>query len=129
MNAFTEMSAAEKMPVRKMDFEFPDDIDLVFIEDDPEASYLFVGAWMMLPYLEPFLIRTVRKASEQIDDPNLKEEASRFCSQEGQHYQQHQYYRYNLFLRCSHPHIHMHSTRPNAGSYISIISAYKVAGR
>ena len=28
MNAFTEMSAAEKMPVRKMDFEFPDDIDL-----------------------------------------------------------------------------------------------------
>ena len=76
MNAFTEMSAAEKMPVRKMDFEFPDDIDLLFIEDDPKA-YLFVGAWMMLPYLEPFLIRTVRKASEQIDDPNLKDKHPR----------------------------------------------------
>jgi predicted metal-dependent hydrolase len=101
MSSFSEQSAAERMPVRKMDFDFPDDVDLVFIEDDPEASYLFVGAWMMLPYLEPFLIRTVRKALEHINDPTLREEAARFCSQEGQHYQQHQ--RLNDVVKRIHP--------------------------
>jgi len=83
------MSIAEEMPVRRMAFEFPDDMDLVFIEGDPAMSYLFVGAWMMLPYLEPFLIRTMQTAMAQVDDPKLKEEMKRFCAQEGQHFRQH----------------------------------------
>ena len=101
MNAYNKMRTAHKMPIRNMDFVFSDDVNLVFIDDDPETSYLFVGAWMMLPYLEPFLIRTVRKAMMQIDDPVLKEEASRFCSQEAQHYQQHK--RLNDVVKRIHP--------------------------
>ena len=83
------MSVADDMPVRRMGFEFPDDMDLVFIEGDPAMSYYFVGAWMMLPYLEPFLIRTVQAAMEQVDDPHLREQMKRFCAQEGQHFRQH----------------------------------------
>lgn len=83
------MSAAADMPVRRMNFEFPDDMDLVFIEDDPRLSYFFLGSWMMLPYLEPFLIRTVQEAMGQVKDPELLEEMKRFCAQEGQHFRQH----------------------------------------
>ncbi|MBI1252152.1 MAG: hypothetical protein GC189_11840 [Alphaproteobacteria bacterium] len=83
------MSAAVDIPVRRMNFEFPDDMDLVFIEDDPALSYFFVGAWMMLPYLEPYLIRTVQAAMAHIKDAETLEEMKRFCAQEGQHFRQH----------------------------------------
>lgn len=95
------MSIAEDIPIRRMNFEFPDDMDLVFIEDDPALSYLFVGSWMMLPYLEPFLIRTVQAAMPQIRDQDLKEEALRFCAQEGQHFRQHQ--KMNDVVKRVHP--------------------------
>lgn len=83
------MNVAEALPVRRMSFEFPEDMDLVFIEGDPATSYYFLGAWMMLPYLEPFLIRTMQAAMDQVDDPVLKEQMKRFCAQEGQHFRQH----------------------------------------
>ncbi|XOV84856.1 MAG: metal-dependent hydrolase [bacterium] len=75
--------------VRKMDFEFSDDMDLVFIQHDPRLSFLFLGTWMLLPYLEPYLMRTIRKAMEQVDDAALLHDMQQFCAQEGQHYQQH----------------------------------------
>lgn len=83
------MGVAEDIPVRRMNFEFPEDMDLVFIEDDPALSYFFVGAWMMLPYLEPYLIRTIQSAMAHIKNPQTLEEMKRFCAQEGQHYRQH----------------------------------------
>lgn len=95
------MSAAEAMPVRRMNFEFTEDMDLVFIEDDPRLSYFFLGSWMMLPYLEPYLIRTIQVAMEQVSDPALREDMKRFCAQEGQHYRQHA--RANEIIRKRHP--------------------------
>lgn len=83
------MTVAADIPVRRMNFEFPEDMDLVFIEDDPQLSYFFVGSWMMLPHLEPFLIRTMQAALPQVTDETLREEIKRFCAQEGQHYKQH----------------------------------------
>jgi predicted metal-dependent hydrolase len=95
------MTVADDIPIRRMGFEFPDDMDLVFIEGDPVMSYVFVGAWMMLPYLEPFLIRTVQSAMGEVTDPRLKEEMKRFCAQEGQHYRQHA--KANEVVRRVHP--------------------------
>lgn len=83
------MTVADDIPVRRMNFEFPDDMDLVFIENDPALSYFFLGSWMMLPYLEPYLIRTVQAAMQQVRDPDMLEEMKRFCAQEGQHFRQH----------------------------------------
>ena len=94
-------AVAREIPVRRMGFEFPDDLDLVFIEGDPALSYFFVGAWMMLPYLEPFLIRTVQAATPEIRDERLREELKRFCAQEGQHYRQHA--RLNAVVKRVHP--------------------------
>lgn len=95
------MSAAEAMPVRRMNFEFTDDMELVFIEDDPRLSYFFLGSWMMLPYLEPYFIRTMQAAMEVVTDPALREDMKRFCAQEGQHYRQHA--KANEIIRRRHP--------------------------
>ena len=95
------MSVAEDIPVRRMNFDFPDDMVLVFIENDPALSYLFVGSWMMLPYLEPYLIRTVQAAMQQVRDPETLEEMKRFCAQEGQHFRQHA--KANEVVRRTHP--------------------------
>ncbi|MBL8772979.1 MAG: metal-dependent hydrolase [Phenylobacterium sp.] len=95
------MDAAEAIPIRRMDFEFSDDVDLVFIEGDPGLSYFFVGAWMMLPYLEPFLIRTIQAATPLIEDADLRARMTRFCAQEGQHFRQHA--RLNEVVRRVHP--------------------------
>lgn len=68
----------QDMPIRKMDFEFPSDMDFVFIDNDPVQSYTFIGAWMMLPYLEPYLINIMRAALPKIKDEALREDLKRF---------------------------------------------------
>ncbi|MBI1188757.1 MAG: hypothetical protein GC206_15735 [Alphaproteobacteria bacterium] len=95
------MAIADDIPVRRMNFEFPEDMDLVFIEDDPELSYFFVAAWMMLPHLEPYLIRSVQAAMAKVQDAPLLEEMKRFCAQEGQHYRQHA--KMNAVVKRIHP--------------------------
>ena len=79
----------EAITVRKMGFEFPPDLELIFIRDEPGLSYTFVGTWMLLPYLEPYLIRSMREALPQIASPELRAEVQGFCAQEGQHYREH----------------------------------------
>lgn len=80
---------SDTMTVRKMQFEFADDLPIVFIEDDPFMSYVFVGTWMLLPYLEPYLMKSMRAALPSVRDPKLERDLQQFCAQEGQHYQQH----------------------------------------
>ena len=52
-----------------------------------------------MPYLEPFLNRTLREALPRIDDPNLRADVEGFIRQEAQHYRQHR--RYNDTLKAS----------------------------
>ena len=89
------------IPVRRMAFDFPADVDLVFIKDDPDLSYTFLGTWMMLPYLEPYLIRSIQGAMAKVTDPELREDMKRFCAQEGQHFKQHA--RANDMVRARNP--------------------------
>jgi len=79
----------EPITVRRMDFQFAEDMELVFIENDPVMSYMFLGSWMLLPYLEPYLMRSVRKAMQDVEDDNLKHEMQLFCAQEGNHFKEH----------------------------------------
>lgn len=91
----------DRMNIRRMAFAFTPDMELVFVKDDPEMSFMFLGAWMMLPYLEPYLIRTMRDALPRLTDPQLIEDVKAFCAQEGQHFRQHQ--RANDIIRGLHP--------------------------
>ena len=72
-----------------MDFGFPDTLDPIIIEGQPEESYRVLGLSLLLPYLEPYLIRTMKQARKQVRDPRLAEELMKFSGQEGQHYKQH----------------------------------------
>jgi predicted metal-dependent hydrolase len=82
----------QEITIRKMDFDFPDVIDPIVIAGHPEESYLMIGLSLLLPYLEPYLIRTMKEARKHLRDPDLVAELGKFSGQEGQHYKQH-----NLF--------------------------------
>ncbi|WP_205480033.1 metal-dependent hydrolase [Sphingomonas arenae] len=90
-----------EMTIRKMAFEFTPEMQRVFIKNDPAMSYTFLGAWMMLPYLEPYLIRTMRQALPHVQDPQLRDDLRMFCAQEGEHYKQHA--RANDIIRSVNP--------------------------
>jgi uncharacterized protein len=75
--------------VRKPRFELPEVLDPVIIRDEPEESYLYVALSLLLPHLEPYLIRTMRAARPKVKDAALAEELGAFCGQEGQHYRMH----------------------------------------
>jgi hypothetical protein len=75
--------------VRRIDFHLPERLDPVVVEGCPEESYVLVGLSLLLPYLEPYLIRTTREAKKRVTDPALRANLDLFNAQEGQHYRQH----------------------------------------
>jgi len=85
--------------VRKVPFEFPDDLDPVWQPGHHEWSHMINGASLTMPYLEPFLIATLREAAGDIDDPQVLEEIADFVGQEGQHFRTHR--RYNEILKAN----------------------------
>ena len=85
--------------VRTMDFSWPDPLDPRIVEGDPEASYFLIGISFLLPYLEPYLIRTMKQAKPRLRDDELRDQLGRFCMQEGQHYRAHQ--QFNARIRAA----------------------------
>jgi hypothetical protein len=79
----------DTITVRRIEFSFPERLDPVIFEGRPEESYVLVGISLLLPYLEPYLIRSMREARKQVKDPALLADLDAFNAQEGQHYRQH----------------------------------------
>lgn len=75
--------------VRRMAFEYPERVEPDFIPGAAEESLLFIGLSLLLPYLEPYLIRSMNQAKKIITDPALVDDLARFNAQEGQHYKEH----------------------------------------
>ncbi len=78
--------------VRRIPFGFPDDIEPHWHPDKPEWSHMITGGSLTMPYLEPFMIDTMRDALDVIDKPQAREEAIAFIAQEGQHFRHHRQY-------------------------------------
>lgn len=80
------------IPVRRMEFEIPtaDDLDPKWLANDIRQSYFSTGLSLYVAYLEPFLVKSMRRVLDQISDPKLKEDVDRFSRQEAQHYMQHE---------------------------------------
>lgn len=96
------MSAAPvegQLVVRRVPFEFPDDLAPIWHPGHHEWSHMVNGASLAMPYLEPFLIATLREAMTSIDDEAVVDEAKGFIAQEAQHYRTHR--RYNELLKAS----------------------------
>jgi len=88
--------------VRKIPFEFPEDTDPHWIPGEPELASMANGASLTMPYLEPFLIKTIRDSLTHIEDPLLREEIDGFAQQEAHHYQMHRKFN-NLLKRKGYP--------------------------
>jgi predicted metal-dependent hydrolase len=91
------MSSPWPITARRPSFSFPDRLDPLIVEGQPEVSFPIIGMSLVLPYLEPYLIRTMRAARQQITDPALARDLDAFNEQEGQHYRQHR--RFNEAVR------------------------------
>lgn len=83
--------------VRKVPFEFPDDLAPVWHPSHHEWSHMVNGASLTMPFLEPFLIATLRAAASEVDDQAVRKEISEFVGQEGQHFRTHR--RFNEVLK------------------------------
>jgi len=89
---------------REFDFEFPDDLDTHWIPGNPVRSHLFNGISMTMPYLEPFMMRTMMASKAEITNPALLADVNDFVAQEGHHYKCHR--RLNdLIKRNGHAHL------------------------
>ncbi len=82
---------------RDIPFEFPDDIDPHWIYGDPEMSCMVNGSSLVMPYLEPFLVKSIRDCAAHIDEPLLKNEIKGFADQEVYHFKTHR--RFNEILK------------------------------
>lgn len=81
----------DSMTVRRIRFDYDPEMELVFVPDDARTSLSFLGAWMMLPYLEPYLIRSLRAAADELagTKPELADDIRMFCAQEAMHHKEH----------------------------------------
>lgn len=86
--------------VRSIPFAFDEQINPVWHPDRPEWSHMLNGASLTMPYLEPFLIKTVKEGLKNASTQELKKDVYGFIGQEGQHYQNHR--RYNEILKQGH---------------------------
>ncbi len=75
--------------VRRPEFVWPSDLPVLPLPDDPSRSCELVALSFTLPYLEPYLIRTMRVAAKEVRDPALAADVKAFSGQEAQHYKNH----------------------------------------
>lgn len=67
------MSTPE-IPVPRMPFEVPDAAGFhpLYIAGHPAASYQMTGLGLYVALLEPFIVKSVRRVLDRINDPDLK---------------------------------------------------------
>ena len=84
-----EPKHVDAIVVRAFNFEFPDDLAPLWARDNPVRSHMFNGFSLTMPYLEPYLIRSMQAAMKLINEPRLLEDIRGFNGQEARHYQCH----------------------------------------
>lgn len=88
--------APQHMIVRRMRFPYPDSLKAWWNPARPEFSHVVNAASLAMPFLEPYLIETMRKAKERITDPRLQQEVDLYIGQESTHFRQHQQFNKRL---------------------------------
>jgi predicted metal-dependent hydrolase len=89
----------DKIIIRPFSFEFPDDLDPKWVPSNTVRSHFFNGISLTMPYLEPFLVKTMREAAGHISEPELLEDIRGFIGQEASHYKCHR--RLNTLLKTN----------------------------
>jgi predicted metal-dependent hydrolase len=93
-----DSAQAPRMTVRAMPFHFGQK-NSHWNPARPEFSQVVNAASLAMPYLEPYLIRSMRKARALIEDPQLLDDVDLYIKQEASHYKQHR--KFNDTLRSA----------------------------
>lgn len=95
------MSSPTAPPVRRVRFTWPDQVDPRWTPNVPELAIAANAVSLLMPHVEPYIVSTVRKASDGFTDPDLAARARAYAGQEAQHHGQHR--RYNDHLIAHYP--------------------------
>ncbi|WP_334144681.1 metal-dependent hydrolase [Rhabdothermincola sp.] len=84
----TDPAPPPALPVRRVRFEYPDDLDPAWNRRLPEFAFGANSVSLLMPYAEPYFIRSIRAALPQLDQ-RLRPQVESFLRQESGHYRQH----------------------------------------
>ena len=73
---------------RRVHLAHPDDVDPAWNPRRPELSFAADAVSLLMPYAEPYFVRTVRRAVPELE-PALARTATAFCAQEARHHGEH----------------------------------------
>ena len=88
----------DRMTIRRPAFDYPSPMPGQWNARRPEFSHIVNAASLAMPYLEPYLIKSMRKARDEIQDPALLKALDEYVAQESMHYRQHR--RFNDTLQA-----------------------------
>jgi predicted metal-dependent hydrolase len=83
-------------------FEYPPDLDPAWNPRLPEFACVANSVSLIMPYAEPYFVKSVRSALPQLDD-ELRGVAEQYLRQELQHHKQHR--RFNDLIGRRHPRV------------------------
>lgn len=88
------------MVERRVRFSFPSDLDVAWTPRQPEVAIAANGVSMLMPHVEPYVVRSVRAVLERLA-PTDAERARDFIRQELRHQSEHR--RFNDLVIAAHP--------------------------
>lgn len=88
MTSPTEPPGFLPLPTRRVRFEYPSDFDPAWNRALPEFAFGANSVSLLMPYAEPYFIRSIRAALVDLDD-RLRPRVESFLRQESGHYRQH----------------------------------------
>ena len=91
----------QPVPARQVQFEYPDDFRAMWHPYKPEFAAACNALSLGMPYGEPYVIASVRKVIDDLEDPELAARARAYLTQERNHYRQHR--RLNTLLTAEMP--------------------------
>jgi len=91
-----------RLPVRRVRFEYPDDLDPAWNRRFPEFAFAANSVSLIMPYAEPYFVKSVRSALPDLD-PALTARTEDYLRQELGHHVQHR--RFNDVIGHHYPKI------------------------
>lgn len=94
--ATADVIDGQRMTVRRMSFRFSQSLCGLWNRSRPQFSHVVNAGSLGMPYLEPYLIDTMRQARAKLTDPKLITEIDLYIGQEATHFRQHQQFNKRL---------------------------------
>lgn len=88
------------LPVRRPSLDYPDDLAVCWNRRLPELSCAANAISLLMPYVEPYFVKSIRATLDDLDPP-LRAATDSYLKQELQHHKQHR--RFNDLLRVQSP--------------------------